>query len=109
MCKHQSRSGPNRSHLRRRSRRELPECHLRPFFERHSFLNQVGSFFKTLSSVLKYLNLLKRNQPATHHLIERRQEILDLILGVHNLDDDRKIKREAHDLSRVEVTCMAEA
>src|SRR5579871_2374888 len=59
-------------------------------------------------AVLEDLHLLERDQAARHHPIEHRQERIDLLLRVDDLDHDRQVLGEAQDLGRVDVARMPE-
>lgn len=44
-----------------------------------------------LCSIIDHPHPLKRYQPARHHLVEQRQEVLDFLLRVHDFDDQRQV------------------
>ncbi len=52
-------------------------------------------------AILQHLDLLERNKPAQHHLVELRQKRLDFLLGVDDLDDEGQVLGEPQDLRRV--------
>src|SRR5579883_844302 len=62
-----------------------------------------------LRPVVEHLDLLDRDQSTRHHGVEERQECIDLLLGIDDLDHDRQILRQAQDLGGVNAARMAEA
>src|SRR6185437_4974706 len=62
-----------------------------------------------LGPVLQDLNLFHGDQPAGHHAVEHRQERVDLLLTVDDLDHERQILRQAQDLAGVKPAGGAEA
>jgi hypothetical protein len=48
----------------------------------------------------KHPDLLHRHQTVVDHLIEDRQQPLDVLLGVDDFDDDGEIGREIEDVRR---------
>lgn len=52
-------------------------------------------------------DFLQCDQTATHHRFERGQEGVDLVLGVHDLDDERQIGGEAQNLGGVQAAGLA--
>jgi hypothetical protein len=49
------------------------------------------------------MNLLDGHHPVAHHRIERREDAIDVLLGVHDLDHDREVLAEPEDARRVEM------
>src|SRR6516165_1217024 len=60
-------------------------------------------------AVLQHLNLFQRDEAARDHAVEHRQEGVDLLLRVDDLDHDRQVLRQAQDFGGVDVARMAEA
>jgi hypothetical protein len=52
---------------------------------------------------------LERDQTLGHHLVQKRKELLDLALEVHDLDHHGEVFREPQDLCGVDVGVGAEA
>src|SRR5258708_2494358 len=52
---------------------------------------------------------LQGDQSSTDHLIQLREDRLDLLLGVDALDDQRKVEREPEDLLRVDSRASPES
>src|SRR5271166_3845153 len=61
-----------------------------------------------VGAVLQHLHLFERDEAAAHHRVERRQERLDRLLVIDNLDDERQVLGEAQDLRRVQAARLAE-
>src|SRR3989442_201661 len=65
-----------------------------------------GRFF---APVIDHLDLLHRQQSAAQHLLEHRQELLNLYFAIDNFDDQRKVHREPQNFRGVQPTRLAEA
>ena len=61
-----------------------------------------------LPTVLQHLDLLQRDEAFRHHLVEDRKQAVDLLLRVHDLDDDGQVLGEPQDARRVEDAPGAE-
>src|SRR6266545_2062389 len=61
------------------------------------------------SAIFKAPDLLHRHHPAAHHSVEHREELLNLLLAVHDFDDERQIHREPENLCGVQTAGLAEA
>src|SRR5882724_772481 len=68
--------------------------------------SSLSSGFAVLA-VLQHLHLLQRDQAAAHHAVEDRQELVDLLLALDDLDDDRQVFRQSQDLRRVQPARVA--
>src|ERR1022692_1459946 len=42
-------------------------------------------------AIMNDLHFFERDESAGHHLVERRQKVIDVVLAVHDLDDERQI------------------
>src|ERR1022692_3121514 len=42
-------------------------------------------------AIMNDLHYFERDESAGHHLVERRQKVIDVVLAVHDLDDERQI------------------
>ena len=71
-------------------------------------MDQAGSCF-TCSPYCSTWTFSSVTSSAPHHRITHRQESLDLLLGVDDLDDQRTALGHVEDLRRVEASRMAEA
>src|SRR5215472_264411 len=60
-------------------------------------------------AVLQHLHLFQRDEAARNHAVEHRQEGVDLLLRVDDLDHDRQVLRQAQDFGGVDVARMAKA
>jgi hypothetical protein len=55
-------------------------------------LRKTSPLLQAFRAVLKHLNLLQSDQATRHHLIQHRQELIDLGFCVNNLDHHREVK-----------------
>src|SRR5262245_61308712 len=60
-------------------------------------------------TVLQHLHLLDRHKPARHHFVKHRQEGVDPVLTVDDLDHHRQVLRQTQELGSVEAARMTEA
>jgi hypothetical protein len=59
--------------------------------------------------VVNHLGSFERHKPSVHHLIENRQETIDLFLGVHDFHDQRQIKGKLYDFGGVDSAARSVA
>ena len=86
----------------------LPRAKHKQLVSGHTRLDQVRAsktrpILQALFAILQHLHLLQGDEPTGHHVIEYRQELVDLRLRVHNLDDDGKVVRQSKYLGRVKA------
>src|SRR5580765_8073724 len=62
-----------------------------------SIITSVPSSRLAVLAVLQDPHLFQGDQAAAHHAVEDRQERVDFLLAVDDLDDDRQILRQAQD------------
>src|SRR6266699_2070030 len=60
-------------------------------------------------AVLKHLDLFQGDKPAAHHVVERGQKVIDVLLAVDDLDDQRQVFRQPQYLGGVQTAGHAEA
>ena len=60
-------------------------------------------------AILQDLDFFQSDKPAWHHGIENRQKRLDIVLRVHNLDDQRQVLAHVEDLRAVQPGRLAKA
>src|SRR6266540_2050951 len=63
---------------------------------------------RLLAPIIHHLHLLHREQAASHHSIERGQELLNLLLAIHDLDDQRQVHREPENLGGMQAARFPE-
>src|SRR5204863_2923284 len=51
-------------------------------------------FQRFVRAISNHARLFQRDQPAFHHFVQHRQELVDVLLSVHNLDHERQVERE---------------
>ena len=69
----------------------------------------LARFARTALAIADHLDLLGGDQRAAHDGLDGGDEFFDLLLPVHDLDDERQILRQAQDLGGVQMARMAEA
>jgi hypothetical protein len=60
-------------------------------------------------AVAAHLHPLDGGEAAIHHLVEQRQEGIDPLRGIDDLDHHRQIARQAQDLGGVQAAVVTEA
>src|SRR5712692_1766269 len=79
------------------------------FFLKTSHARIGGANRTRPAAVFQDSRLLERHEPFRDHLVENRDESVDPLLAVHDLDDHGQIFRETEDVRGVENAPRAEA
>jgi hypothetical protein len=69
----------------------------------HTRKVRASQSFLRLVPVLKDFDLFQGHQAIVHHFVEHRQEGVDLLFAVDDVDDQRQVHRQAHNFVRVHV------